>query len=125
MTKTDRLLNFHSKPLDAIIARLFGATNQEDRGFWWHLIVFFRNSCSKIHSNCRKRLAFMIAGFAKNSLLLCLFFIKFIIVHSSEIGGLCLMKCPSEILQNLPYFYHKKTHAVFFIFHLVQLYFFP
>ena len=28
---------------------------------------------------------------------------------SSEMG-VCLMKWPSEILQNLPYFYHKKTH---------------
>ena len=26
------------------------------------------------------------------------------------------MKLPSEILQNLPYFYHKKTHVVFFHF---------
>ena len=28
--------------------------------------------------------------------------------HSSEIRGLCLMKWPSKMLQNLPYFYHKK-----------------
>ena len=42
--------------------------------------------------------------------------------HSSEIGGFCLMKCPSKILQNLPYFYHKKTHRFF---HFMLLYFFP
>ena len=38
------------------------------------------------------------------------------VYHSSEIGGLCLMKRPSKILQNLPYFYHKKIHVVFFHF---------
>ena len=43
-------------------------------------------------------------------------------VHSSEIGGLCLMKWPSEILQNLPYFMYKNTHVVFFVFQFVQLY---
>ena len=32
---------------------------------------------------------------------------------------------PSKMLQNLQYFYHKKTHVVLFIFHFVQLYFFP
>ena len=42
--------------------------------------------------------------------------VLFAVIHSSEIGGLCLMKCPSEILQNLPYFYHKKAHVVFFYF---------
>ena len=41
--------------------------------------------------------------------------------QSSEIGGLCLMKWPSEILQNLPYFMYKTTHVVFFVFHFVQL----
>ena len=47
-------------------------------------------------------------------------------IHSSEIGGgLCLMKWSNKILQNLPYCYHKKTHIVFFVFHFVQLYFFP
>ena len=34
---------------------------------------------------------------------------------SSEIGGLCLMKWPSKILQNLPCFYHRQTHVYFFI----------
>ena len=29
--------------------------------------------------------------------------------HSSEIRGLCLMKCSSETLQNLPYFLNSKT----------------
>ena len=28
---------------------------------------------------------------------------KYIFPHSSEIGGLCLMKCSNEALQNLPY----------------------
>ena len=32
------------------------------------------------------------------------------------------MKWPSEILQNLQYFYHKKTHVVFF--HFLQINFF-
>ena len=43
------------------------------------------------------------------------------LVHSSEIRGLCLMKLSSEILQNLPYFWNKKTqipcfYVLFFIF---------
>ena len=29
--------------------------------------------------------------------------------HSSEIRSLCLMKCPSEMLQNLTYFIYTKT----------------
>ena len=33
--------------------------------------------------------------------------------HSSEKRGLCLMKCSSEILQNLPYFWNTKTNAFF------------
>ena len=45
--------------------------------------------------------------------------------NSSEIRGLCLRKCSIETLQNLPYFWKKKTHVVFFIFHFVLLYFFP
>ena len=45
--------------------------------------------------------------------------------HSSEIRGLCSTKCSSEMLQNLLYFMHKKTHEVFFFaFHFVQLYIF-
>ena len=43
--------------------------------------------------------------------------------HSSEIRGLCLMKCPSETLQNLPYFIYTKTKNC--IFHFVLLYFSP
>ena len=31
--------------------------------------------------------------------------------HSSEIRGLCLMKLSSEMLQNLPNFWNKKTQA--------------
>ena len=34
------------------------------------------------------------------------------------------VKCSREMLQNLPYFMHKKTHVVFFVFHFVQLYIF-
>ena len=37
--------------------------------------------------------------------------------HSSEIRGLCLMKLSSKTLQNLPYFWNKKTQIVFFVFH--------
>ena len=37
------------------------------------------------------------------------------------IRGLCLMKLSSETLQNLPYFWNKKTQNVFFIFHFEQL----
>ena len=29
-------------------------------------------------------------------------------LHSSEIRGLCLMKCSSETIQNLPYFWNTK-----------------
>ena len=36
---------------------------------------------------------------------------KKIMVHSSKIKGLCLMKWPSETLQNLPY---TKSQVVFF-----------
>ena len=34
------------------------------------------------------------------------------------------MKSSNEMLQNLPYFWHKKTHVVFFIFQFMLLYFF-
>ena len=45
---------------------------------------------------------------------------------SSEIRGLRSMKCSSKTLQILLYFMYKKTHVlVFFVFHFVQLYFFP
>ena len=43
--------------------------------------------------------------------------------HSSELRGLCLMKCSSKTLQNLPYFWNMKTHLVFFSFHVTL--FFP
>ena len=44
--------------------------------------------------------------------------------HSSEIRGLCLMKCSSEMLQNLPYLWNTKTHVdFFFVFHFVLLFF--
>ena len=60
-------------------------------------------------------------------IILC-FFVKmysyYLLTHSSEIRGLCLMKCPSEILENLPYIYHNKSHVVFFVFHFMQLYLF-
>ena len=36
--------------------------------------------------------------------------------HSSEIRGLCLMKCPCEMVQNLPYFINMKTQNCFFRF---------
>ena len=38
---------------------------------------------------------------------------KMIFGHSSEKRGLCLKKCSSEMLQNLPYFCNTKTHIVF------------
>ena len=38
-----------------------------------------------------------------------------LIYHSSEIRDLCLMKWPSEMLQNLQYFWNTKTYVVFFI----------
>ena len=47
------------------------------------------------------------------------------VCHTSEIRGLRSMKCSCETLQNLLYFMYKKTHVVFFLFHFVQLYFFP
>ena len=37
-------------------------------------------------------------------------------MHSSEMRGLCLMKWPSEMLQNLPYFWNMKTHVCSFFF---------
>ena len=42
--------------------------------------------------------------------------------HSSEIRSVCLMKCASKTLQNLPFFLNKKTHIVFFVLHFVLLY---
>ena len=45
--------------------------------------------------------------------------------HSSEIGGLCLMKWPSQTLQSLPYFWNTKSHVDFhFSFH-ATLFFSP
>ena len=41
--------------------------------------------------------------------------------HSSEIRGLCLMKWPSETLQNLTYF----VYVAFSVFKFMQLYLFP
>ena len=43
----------------------------------------------------------------------------FIMSHSSEIRSLCLMKCSSEMIQNLPQFWNMKTHVVSFIFYFV------
>ena len=48
-----------------------------------------------------------------------------IVDHSSEKRGLRSAKCSSKTLQNLLYFMYKKTHVLFFVFHCVQLYFFP
>ena len=48
----------------------------------------------------------------------------YIYIYSSEIRCLCLMKWPSETLQNLPYFWNTKTWPCSF-FHFVLLYFFP
>ena len=45
-------------------------------------------------------------------------------LHSSEIRGLCLMKWPSKMLQNLPYFWNTPSHVTFFVFHFMLLYFF-
>ena len=42
--------------------------------------------------------------------------------RSSEIGGLCLMKCSSGTLQNLPYFWNTKSHVVFLVFHFMLLF---
>ena len=44
-------------------------------------------------------------------------------VHSSEIRSLCLMKWPSEMLQNLPHFWNMKIHVIFFVFHFMLLFF--
>ena len=45
--------------------------------------------------------------------------------HSSEIRGLCLMKWPIKILQNLPYFIYTKTQSCFFHFSFYTTLFFP
>ena len=46
--------------------------------------------------------------------------------HSSEIRDLCLMKCPSEMFQNLQFFiYTKKNRVASSVFHFELLYFFP
>ena len=46
-----------------------------------------------------------------------------IVVYSSEIRGLCLMKGPSEMLQSLPYFIYTKTQSFFFHFSFCTSYF--
>ena len=48
-----------------------------------------------------------------------------LLTHSSKIRGLRSMKCSSETIPNLLYFMYKKTQVVSFVFHFVQLYFFP
>ena len=71
---------------------------------------------------------FPVSKFYKNKTLqfVQLAFEDYVVVtgHSSEIRGMCSMKCSSKTLQNLPYFWNTKTHAVFFVFHFVQLYIF-
>ena len=47
----------------------------------------------------------------------------YIVPHSSEIRGLCLMKCSIEMLQNLVYFLECENSSSFF--HFVLLYYFP
>ena len=44
--------------------------------------------------------------------------------HSPEIRGFCWSFCPAKTL-HLLYFYNKKTHIDFFVFHFKQLSFFP
>ena len=44
---------------------------------------------------------------------------------SLESSQKCRKEAESEMLENLLYFMYKKTHVVFFVFHFVQLYFFP
>ena len=46
-------------------------------------------------------------------------------VHSSEIRGLYLMKCPRETLQNLLYFIYTKTQSCFSHFSFHATLFFP
>ena len=47
-------------------------------------------------------------------------------LHSSEIRGLCLRKCPRKMLQNLAYLtIMRKPKIAFSIFHFMLLYFFP
>ena len=41
--------------------------------------------------------------------------------HSSEKRGMRSTFLSSEMLQNLPYLWKKKTHVVFLVFHLEQL----
>ena len=47
--------------------------------------------------------------------------ILFYIAHSPEIRGFCYSFCPAKMLQNLLYFYNKKSCVVFFVFHFEQL----
>ena len=63
---------------------------------------------------------FFHVGFLYLIFLLMFYFIPIyvhcMIVHSSEIRGLCLMKLSSEMLQNLPCFWNKKPQLVFDVF---------
>ena len=46
-------------------------------------------------------------------------------LHCSEKRGLCLMKWPGEMLQNLPHFIYSKTQSCFFNFSFHATLFFP
>ena len=52
-------------------------------------------------------------------------FVIFMVEHSSEVRGLCLTKCPSEMLQNMPYFIYTKTQSCVFHFLFCATLFFP
>ena len=63
----------------------------------------------------RERISYM----SKSILLSSEIFFLVLVVYSSEISDLCLIKLFSETLQNLPYFWNKKTHVVFFSFFIL------
>ena len=63
---------------------------------------------------CLKLISNMFLNKCKLRIHKLIFIYHYITLHSSEIRGLCLMKCSSGMLQNLPYFWNMKTHIVIF-----------
>ena len=89
---------------------------------YWRILISWRTEAwwTGVHPKLSAQFLFWVA-FHINSTI-SRFPIKQTNIYSLEIRSLCLMKWPSEMLQNLPYFWNTKTHVVFFISHFVPLY---
>ena len=120
-----------------------------DIHYWWFWLkkhnfsnwfvsffILFFSSFSHRTSECL--LCYYIHSYERrcNNVMLKIFFVSFLHKgrpefrnhvmrrHSSEMRCFCLMKFHRKMLQNWPYFWNT-MYIVVFVFHLVQLYFFP